>query len=218
MPLLSSASLLAAGFGTGISLIAAIGAQNAFVLRQGVLRRNVGTVVAVCVVSDLVLIVAGVAGISALLSRAPGAIDVVRFAGAAFLLAYGLFAARRALWPSGDALTPSDSSARSGWAVLATCLALTWLNPHTYLDIVMLGSIGTRHGDGRWLFAAGAIVASIVWFTVLGFGARRLGAVLATPRAWRVLDAAVATLMIVLAVGLVASTPGGGAAVASLAP
>lgn len=205
-----------AGFGTGLSLIVAIGAQNAFVLRQGLRGEHVALVVLACALSDLALIVAGVAGAGALIERAPGALEIVRYGGAAFLLAYGALALRRALRPSDEALSVDDAAApravratdrrAPGWSlVLATTLALTWLNPHVYLDtVVLLGSIAGSHGDQRWLFAAGAGTASVIWFAALGNGAAYLRPVFARPQAWRVLDGVIAACMTGIAASLVA--------------
>ena len=227
---------LLAGAGLGLSLIVAIGAQNLFVLRQGIRRQHVLAVAAICALSDLALIVVGVSGIGAVLQAVPWLVDVIRWAGAAFLVAYGLLAARRAIRPSGAALdadggadAPGRSAAGAGTpaangdvgasgvatatrptvrtgltAAVLTCLALTWLNPHVYLDTVfLLGSVANTHGDGRWAFAVGAGIASIAWFFGLAYGARLLGGVLASPRAWRVLDGVIAVVMIVLGVSLV---------------
>jgi L-lysine exporter family protein LysE/ArgO len=186
----------------GLSLIVAIGAQNTFVIEQGVRGEHVGAVIAVCVLSDLVLIAAGVGGAGALLTRSPDVLRVVRWAGAAFLLAYAASALRRARHPGALRADPSRAPARVG-SVVATATALTWLNPHVYLDtVVLLGSVAATHGDRRWWFAAGAGVASAVWFTALGHGARLLRPVFARPAAWRVLDLVVAGVMTVLAVGL----------------
>jgi L-lysine exporter family protein LysE/ArgO len=198
-------SLVVAGFATGLSLIVAIGAQNAFVLRMAIARRHVLPVIAVCAISDAVLITAGIAGIATILDRAPGAIDVMRWGGAAFLICYGLLAARRALRPS--ALSASPGGAITIGAALATCLALTWLNPHTYLDtVLMLGSVANHYGNpGRWWFGAGAVAASVMWFAALGYGARYLRAWFAKPASWRVLDGGVAVLMLGLGAGLVTS-------------
>lgn len=220
---------LLAGLGLGFSLIVAIGAQNLFVLRQGIRREHLVAVVAVCAVSDAALIVLGVSGVGLVLQAVPWLIVVVRWAGAAFLVGYGVLAARRALRPSGetlrlDASAPSvpDATASSPGvaagtvggtalrtrttltATLLTCLALTWLNPHVYLDTVfLLGSVASTHGDGRWAFAIGACTASLVWFSALGFGARYLGRWLDTPRAWRILDAVIAVVMFAIALSLV---------------
>jgi L-lysine exporter family protein LysE/ArgO len=192
------------GLAAGLSLIVAIGAQNAFVLRQGIRRSHVVMVVAVCAVSDLVLIGLGVAGIGVVIERAPAVLDVVRWAGAAFLLAYGALAARRAL-RGGQPAQPATRPAGSRAAALGTCLALTWLNPHVYLDtVLLLGSLAAAHGPiGRWWFAAGAGLASIGWFTALGVGARFLGPLFRRRNAWRLLDGGVALVMISLAVLLV---------------
>jgi len=190
------------GFLTGLSLIVAIGAQNAFVLRQGLQRRHVALVVAVCAVSDLVLILAGVAGIGTIVERAPLVLDVVRWLGAFFLVGYGLLAARRAL--RGGQLEAAAARQLSTAGALAAALAFTWLNPHVYLDTVLLvGSIASTHGTpGRWWFAAGACVASLSWFTALGYGARVLAPVFRRPNAWRVLDAGIALVMLTLAATL----------------
>lgn len=216
-----------AGIGLGLSLIVAIGAQNLFVLRQGIRREHVFAVAAICAVSDAVLIALGVSGVGLVLAAVPWLIDVVRWAGAAFLLAYGVLAARRAWRPSGQALAiaetedavsvpladaptgaPTTTATARGTRlapVVLTCLALTWLNPHVYLDTVfLLGSVANTHGDDRWLFAAGAMIASIAWFFGLAYGARFLGRWLSTPRAWRILDGIIAVVMIALGVSLVA--------------
>ena len=196
----------AAGFGTGLSLIVAIGAQNAFVLRQGIVRRHVLPVVVLCAVSDVALIAVGISGIGAVLAHAPAAITVIRWAGAAFLVSYAVLAARRALRPG-----TLDAAMEVGSATLATsiltCLALTWLNPHVYLDtVLMLGSVANNQGDsGRWLFGLGAATASVTWFLALGYGAQFLHRVFARPNAWRVLDAGIAALMLALGITLVTS-------------
>ncbi|MFJ8810567.1 LysE/ArgO family amino acid transporter [Streptomyces sp. NPDC102490] len=194
----------AAGFGTGLSLIVAIGAQNAFVLRQGVRRDAVLAVVGICALSDAVLIALGVGGVGAVVVAWPGALRAVGWIGGAFLLCYGALAARRVFRPSGALRTDGDAAGSRRRAVL-TCLALTWLNPHVYLDTVfLLGSVAADRGPLRWTFGLGAAVASLVWFAALGFGARYLGRFLARPAAWRVLDGLVAATMIVLGVSLIA--------------
>lgn len=194
------------GFGASLTLIVAIGAQNAYLLRLGVEGRGrmLVTVVLICAISDAVLIGAGVAGIGAVIEAAPAAIDVVRIFGAIFLISYGVMAARRALRP--EALTIEDSPASASMkAVVLTTLALTWLNPHVYLDTVMLlGSIANQHGEtDRWWWALGAVIASFTWFFLLGYGARLLKPLFAKPAAWRVLDCLIALIMITLGVTLI---------------
>lgn len=189
------------GFATSLSLIVAIGAQNAFVLRQGIRNEHVLPVVILCAVSDLVLIVAGVAGVGALVTAHPQLTTIARYGGAAFLLIYGLMAARRAFRPA--TMTPGDTGPARLSAVLLTCLALTFLNPHVYLDtVVLLGTLASQQGDGRWRFGAGAALASLVWFFGLGFGARRLAGLFAKPVTWRILDGVIALTMIALSVSL----------------
>jgi L-lysine exporter family protein LysE/ArgO len=193
----------ALGFGTGLALIVAIGSQNAFVLRQGIRGEHVTAVVLVCSVSDAVLIAAGIAGVGALLQANPVVVGVVRFAGAAFLVAYGVMAARRALRPG--ALTASGRQPAVGiGAALSTVLALTWLNPHVYLDtVLLLGSVANQQTqDLRWWFGAGAITASVAWFSALGFGARVLRPFFARPSSWRILDGFVAAVMLTLGMRL----------------
>jgi L-lysine exporter family protein LysE/ArgO len=190
------------GFALGISLILAIGAQNAFVLRQGVRGEHVGVVVALCVISDAILIIAGVAGFGALTEAMPVFETLLRWGGAAFLLAYGAWAFWRA-FSSMDALDAGKDRDQGRRAAIATVLALTWLNPHVYLDtVVLLGSVAAQFGEDRWLFALGAVTASTLFFGSLGFGARLLQPVFARPGAWRVLDAGVGLLMWTLAVYL----------------
>lgn len=190
------------GLITGLTLIIAIGAQNAYVLRQGLAREHVAPVVAVCAISDLALIVAGVAGIGTLVEQAPSAIDVVRWLGVAFLTGYGvrlLLAARRA-----GGLEAQARTVTSRRTAVLTATALTWLNPHVYLDtVLLLGSIANTHGsEGRWWFGAGAGAASVLWFTTLGVGARRLSPLLALPRAWQVLDVLIGITMLGIALML----------------
>ncbi|WP_434318123.1 LysE/ArgO family amino acid transporter [Leifsonia sp. P73] len=196
-------SVYLTGLGSAAALIVAIGAQNAFVLRQGLRREHVLAVVAICVASDALLIAAGVAGIGTLVKAAPLALQVVRWAGFAFLVGYAVFAAVRAVRPS--TLTAATSGGGTLAAAIGTCLAITWLNPHVYLDtVLLLGSLSATHGDpGRWVFGAGAATASLLWFLLLGFGARVAAPVFARPVAWRVLDAGIAVLMLVLAIMLV---------------
>ncbi|MEQ3549971.1 LysE family transporter [Pseudonocardia nematodicida] len=192
------------GYGTGLSLIAAIGAQNAFVLRQGLRREHVSAVVVFCVLADVLVVAAAVGGVGLLLSGVPGLLEVVRWGGVAYLAGYGLFAARRALRPG--TLSADATGARRRLApVLGTAAALTLLNPHVFLDMLVLGSLSAPHGEQRWAFAAGVIAASLTWFVALGYGAGRLSGLFARPAAWRVLDGGVAALMFALAAGLALS-------------
>ncbi|NIH54166.1 L-lysine exporter family protein LysE/ArgO [Lysinibacter cavernae] len=193
-----------AGLGLGFSLIIAIGVQNIFVLRQGIRGEHVLPVVLVCALSDAALILLGVTGLGVIIERAPLLITIIRWAGAAFLLTYAVLAARRVFTANSLDVTTEGKSAGLGATVLAV-LALTWLNPHVYLDtVLLLGSIANTHGiDGRWWFAVGAVLASVIWFTALGYGARLLRPLFAKPIAWRVLDAIIAVVMLVLGVKLV---------------
>lgn len=191
------------GFLLGLSLIVAIGAQNAFVLRQGLRREHVFAVCLVCALSDAALIAAGVAGFGALVTAAPWLAPVMRFGGAAFLLAYAVRSLWSA-WRNHGALNPSADLRKSLGATLAACLAFTWLNPHVYLDtVVLLGSVSTRYAVQRAAFALGAIAASFLFFFSLGYGARLLRPPFANPKAWRVLDAAIGVTMLLLAAKLV---------------
>ena len=197
-----------AGLGTGLSLIVAIGAQNAYVLRQGILRAHIAAVVAVCALSDVVLIAAGVGGVGAAVDRAGVLLDVVRWFGVAFLLWYAMQSLRRAR--HAEALSTNGAPAvESRRRIVGRAVALTWLNPHVYLDtVLLLGSIAATHDEvagGRWWFALGAAVGSIVWFTGLGFGARLLAPALTRPRAWQVLEVCIAGTMIAVAVSLALS-------------
>ncbi|MER7415362.1 LysE family transporter [Micromonospora peucetia] len=190
----------AAGFSLAIALIAAIGAQNAFVLRQGLRREHVVPVVAVCAASDALLIALGIAGMGTATAGHPAALTAARWLGAAFLLGYAVLAARRALRPG--ALSPADRPPATLGATLLACLAFTYLNPHVYLDTVLLvGGVARQHPH-HWVFGAGAALASVVWFTTIGVAAHRLAPVLARPAAWRIVDGTVALVMTVVAVTL----------------
>lgn len=199
-----------AGLLTGGGLIVAIGPQNVFVLQQGVRRNHVLPVIAVCALSDVVLIVAGVAGLGAVVSAHPQVVTVAKVLGGAYVIALGLLAARRCA-RSDAAIQTSAAEPRnlSRWAAVATALALTWLNPHVYLDTVLtMGAIANSHGSGRWAFAIGACAASTLWFTGLGRGSARLAPLFAKPTAWRILDGIVAVVMITMGGMLVASIQG----------
>lgn len=191
------------GIGSGLSLIVAIGAQNAFVLRQGIRREHVLSVVLICGLTDALLETLGIAGIGLVVERAPIVLEIVRWGGVAFLLWYAWSAARRSLKP--EVLVAGGlGEARSLKSVVLACLAITYLNPHVYLDtMVLMGSIGNAQGDpGKWWFALGGAVASIGWFFLLGYGARALTRFFATPRSWQILDGIVAAVMLVIAARL----------------
>ncbi|QUS36810.1 LysE/ArgO family amino acid transporter [Falsirhodobacter algicola] len=190
------------GFLTSLSLILAIGAQNAFVLRQGLRREHVGTVVLICALSDAVLIAAGVAGFGALAASVPWLGTVMRLAGAGFLIVYGALRFRAALAGSG-ALQPAEGAGPTRRQAAATVLLLTWANPHVYLDTLMLiGSVAAQHAPHEGAFGLGAVLASGVFFTALGYGARALGPVFRRPAAWTVLDIAVGAIMWAIAAQL----------------
>ena len=182
------------GLVTGLALIIAVGAQNAFLLRQGIRGEHVLPIVVTCLVSDVVAIIAGVAGLGVVLERWPSVLPVAQILGGLYLIAFGVHAAMRAWRPGqldageGVAMTPTK-------AVLLT-LALTWLNPHFYLDaVLMLGTVANSFGTDRWWFVAGTLVASVLWFFGLGYGARLLRGLFARPTAWRVLDSGIAVVM-----------------------
>lgn len=198
----------AAGLSLGLSLIVAIGAQNAFVLRQGLKREGLFLVCLVCSLSDALLILAGVFGFHRLLLQWPQLEELARLGGGLFLLGFGL-RSLWAAWKGGAGLQPSDAPAKSSLGILAMTLAFTWLNPHVYLDtLVLMGAVSTRFADQRPAFTLGAMVASFLFFFGLGYGARLLAPVLRHPRAWQLLDLLIAGVMLTLAWGLL--TAGGG--------
>jgi L-lysine exporter family protein LysE/ArgO len=190
------------GLGTGLALIIAIGAQNAYVLRLGIAggRRLVTTAVVICASSDAALIAAGVLGIGAVLESAPVALLIIRIVGSGFLIVYGLLAARRVF--RAESLVPAAVGDVSLKTVVVTVVALTWLNPHVYLDtVILLGSVANQQGDvERWWFAGGAMLGSALWFSALGFGARLLRPLFARPVSWRVLDGLIAVVMLSLGI------------------
>lgn len=192
------------GLVTGLALIVAVGAQNAFLLRQGIRGEQVLPIVLTCLVSDVVAITAGVAGLGVVLERWPGILPVAQVLGGLYLIAFGLHAAMRAWRPAGLDAGGEGAALTPGRAVGLT-LALTWLNPHFYLDaILMLGTVANSFGTDRWWFLAGSLTASVLWFFGLGYGARLLRGLFARPVAWRVLDSGIAVLMGALGVGLLA--------------
>lgn len=202
MSMLPSSLIL--GFATGLSLIVAIGSQNAFVLRQGIRREHVLLTMILCIVSDCVLIWAGVNGVGFIVQRAPWILTVARVGGALFLLTYSLLALRRAISP-GVLVANQLTSSATAWSVAATTLILTWLNPHVYIDtVLLLGSIGVAQGHGAPAFALGAMLASAIWFTALGYAARFLSRFFASAKAWRILDALIAICMLTFAILLIA--------------
>lgn len=191
------------GFSLGLSLIIAIGAQNAFVLKQGLKDEHVFLVCLICALSDAVLILIGVSGFHVLVASFPSLVIIARFGGAAFLFVYGLMSFYRALRVK-HGLGPSQVSSNNAWQSALYCLAFTWLNPHVYLDtVVLLGSVSTQFkADITW-FTAGAVSASFAFFFALGYGARLLRPVFAEARAWRVLDFVIGCIMWAIAMRLV---------------
>lgn len=196
---------LLTGFFSGQTLIVAIGAQNTFVLRQGIRREHLLLIALICALSDALLITLGVAGLGALIERTPMLLDLTRYAGAAFLLTYGAMAAKR-VW-LGQSLVVESQTHVTRLAAVVTCLCLTYLNPHVYLDtVLLLGSLANQHGDsGRWVFGAGAILSSFVWFFALSFGARFLSRLFRRPQAWRCFDCLIALIMWSQAVALLSA-------------
>jgi L-lysine exporter family protein LysE/ArgO len=187
-----------AGLATGLALIVAIGSQNAFVLRCGIRREHVLPIVLFCAASDALLIATGVGGAGALLRGNALLMDITRYGGALFLGSYGVLAARRA-W-AGEHLHLDGNAPSSLGAALAACFGFTFLNPHVYLDtMVLLGAVASQRGDGRWHFGFGAMLGSVLWFSALGFGARLLAPWFEKPIAWRILDSLIAVVMLALA-------------------
>lgn len=200
-----SLSIFITGFLLGGSLILAIGAQNAFILRQGLLKQHVFILCLVCALSDALLIAAGVGGLGSLIDGHPEFVKWVTIGGAIFLFAYAIFALQRALKP--QAMQAADAGQGSLKAALAQCLAFTFLNPHVYLDtVVLVGGISSRYiGQEKTAFAIGAMAASFIWFFSLGYGARLLQPVFAKPRSWQILDLIIAAVMTMIAINLVRS-------------
>lgn len=197
-------SVALSGFLVGLSLIVAIGAQNAYVLRLGLARNHVGVAVVICAASDVLLIVAGIAGVGALVRAYAPVLVVVKWIGVVYLLGYAIHSFWRARSP--EVLLPSEQAPRSLRTVVLTVLAFTFLNPHVYLDtVLMLGSIGNQYGPLRWWFAVGAGLGSIVWFTTLGFGSRWAARFMSRPITWRILDIAIGVVMVLVALSLIRS-------------
>jgi L-lysine exporter family protein LysE/ArgO len=201
-PLLTAAL---AGLGFGLSLIVAIGAQNAYVLRQGLRKEHVFVIVAICALSDALLIAVGVAGLGAIIQQLEWLLLLIELVGGLFLCTYGVMAAKRA-WKPEVLNTDTGGKAVSLKVAAGTALALTYLNPHVYLDtVLLLGSVAGTYEANRWWFAAGAMLGSVIWFSTLGFGARLLDPVFKKPTAWRVLDGIIAVVMFSLGTSLLVS-------------
>ena len=193
-----------AGFLTGLSLIVAIGAQNAYVLRLGLARNHVGVAVVICAGADALLIAIGVGGLGAIVQAHGDVLTAIALLGGAYLLWFAFRSFRSALHP--DVLLPSQQEPQAVAAVALAVLGLTFLNPHVYLDTILLvGTIGASFGADRWWFALGAAIASVAWFSGLGFGARLLSPLMARPVTWRILDAAIGVVMLTIAIVLVRS-------------
>jgi L-lysine exporter family protein LysE/ArgO len=198
-------SVFLAGMTMGLSLIVAIGAQNAFVLRQGLRNQHVFAVSLICSASDAVLIAAGVGGFGRVAAAAPWLVPAMRYGGAVFLAAYGAISLRSALRSRGALTGEGATETTSRASAALTCLAFTWLNPHVYLDtLALLGAVSTQFPGAQASFAAGATSASFVFFFSLGYGAKRLRSVFAAPAAWRALEAIIAAVMWTISFKLVA--------------
>jgi L-lysine exporter family protein LysE/ArgO len=196
-----SMGAILAGLLTGLSLIVAIGAQNAYVLRMGLSRRHISLIIVICAVSDIALIALGIAGIGGIIRSEPSALQILRWVGVAYLSLFALRSFWRALHP--DVLLPSAAQKPTRRAVVSTTLAFTFLNPHVYLDtVLLLGSIGNQYGRDRWLFALGASISSLAWFAGLGYGARFASRLMSRPGTWRALDVAIGVVMLLIALRL----------------
>ncbi|NNP73271.1 amino acid transporter [Acinetobacter defluvii] len=183
------------GFALGMSLIVAIGAQNAFVLKQGLKRQYVFWVCLLCAASDAALILLGVTGFAHIIQSYPHVLDIAKYFGAVFLLLYGAQHFYTALTQS-QMLLASAEKPQNIWKILGICLALTWLNPHVYLDtVILLGSISTQYAATKMYFASGAMTASFVFFFSLGFGAGLLQPIFRQAKAWKILDIIIALIM-----------------------
>ena len=189
---------LLAGLLTGLSLIVAIGAQNAYVLRMGLLRQHVGLIVLICIASDIALISAGTAGVGTVVARASVVLSILRWIGVTYLAYFALSSWRRAF--KDESLAAATKAPGSTKQAVVTVLALTFLNPHVYIDtVLLLGSISNQYGDARWYFVLGASLGSLLWFTSLGYGARLISAWMAHPRTWRILDVTIGVVIAIVA-------------------
>jgi L-lysine exporter family protein LysE/ArgO len=189
------------GFLTGLSLIVAIGAQNAFVLRQGLLKKHVLVIVLICAISDAALITLGVLGLGALISALPWLLEVIRWVGVAFLVWYGSTSLKRFM--KNESLKAAETGSGALKQTVLTTLALTFLNPHVYLDtVIFIGGIANQFGEQKWFFVIGAVTASFIWFFGLGFGASKASVVMSKPAFWKILDVFIAAVMFSLAITL----------------
>ena len=191
-----------AGLITGLSLIVAIGAQNAFILRLGLMRSHIGIAVFICALSDALLIFLGTAGMGAVVQSHKSILKAVSWIGAAYLLYFAVSAGRRVF--KSESLESSTEVTMSKKSVVLAVLGFTWLNPHVYLDTVLLvGSIGSQFGKQRWIFATGASIASVLWFTGLGYGSKAAARIMARPITWKILDTFIAIVMTTIAITLI---------------
>jgi L-lysine exporter family protein LysE/ArgO len=189
------------GFLTGLSLIIAIGAQNAFVIRQGLMRHHVLLVIAICAISDAALIFLGTGGLGTLIQSQPSLLEFIRWFGVVYLTWFGIKSIRSAL--KNQSLNTGEGSSLSKVKVIGICLSLTFLNPHVYLDtVILLGSVANQFEDDRWFFAIGGAFASLVWFTAIGFGARAASRFMSKPIFWKILDSLIAVVMFSIAITL----------------
>ena len=190
------------GFFSGLSLIVAIGAQNAYVLRLGLMRTYVGIAVVICALSDAILIIAGTAGMGALVSQNQILLKIISWVGAGYLLFYGASAFWRARKP--NVLLPTEQELPNKRKVILAVIGFTWLNPHVYLDtVLLLGSIGSQFGSDRWWFALGASIGSVLWFTGLGYGSKAAAKIMSRPTTWRILDIFIGVVMTTIAISLI---------------
>jgi L-lysine exporter family protein LysE/ArgO len=187
------------GLLTGLSLIIAIGAQNAFVIRQGLTKQHVFLVVAICAVSDALAIVLGISGLGAIVQGQPLLLEIIRWLGVAYLTWFGIKSIRSAMKP--QSLDAAGVQSGTAMKVALTVLSVTWLNPHFYLDtVILLGSIGNTFGEDKWWFAAGGVLGSFLWFTSIGFGAKAASRYMSKPIFWKVLDSIIAAVMFSIAI------------------
>lgn len=189
------------GFLTGLSLIIAIGAQNAFVIRQGLLRQHVFLIVAICAISDAALIFLGTGGLGSLIQSKPSLLEFIRWFGVIYLTWFGIKSVRSAR--KSHSLQAGEGASISKTKIISTCLALTFLNPHVYLDtVILLGSVANQFDEDRWFFAIGSAVASVVWFSTIGYGARAASRFMSKPIFWKILDSIIAAVMFAIAITL----------------